>query len=338
MSGVDTGLTPLLADIAGVSLRAAAALPAHPGIQSALDPRGAVSADIAAIGWLLGIGAALILAAVLGLIAYALLVPPARRRWMSRTSFIIGAGVVFPGVVLTALLVYTLVAARSMQLSGPAALKVEIVGEQWWWRVRYLDADGAVLAVSANELHIPVGRPVELALESADVIHSFWVPSLAGKLDMIPGRVNRLRLIAEREGISRGQCAEYCGGPHARMALYLVARPPDEFDRWLANERAPAATPPDAPSHVGRSLFVERGCAVCHAVRGTDANGTRGPDLTHVAGRLSIGAGTLPANAGAFAGWIAGSQHLKPGNLMPEFGSLSGEELRALAAYLESLR
>jgi cytochrome c oxidase subunit 2 len=198
-----------------------------------------------------------------------------------------------------------------------------VVGEQWWWRVRYPDFE------TANEIRVPVGRPVELVLRSADVVHSFWVPVLAGKLDMIPGRANVLRVRADRAGEYRGQCAEYCGGPHAWMALHFVAQEPGQYAQWAAAQRRPAAQ--------SSGLFAAH-CAACHTVRGTSAAGTLGPDLTHVGSRLSIGAGLLPNNAGALGGWIASSQHLKPGNLMPSFGHFSGEEVRSLAGYLESLK
>jgi cytochrome c oxidase subunit 2 len=197
------------------------------------------------------------------------------------------------------------------------------VGEQWWWRVRYAGFE------TANEIRVPVGRPVVLELKSADVIHSFWVPVLAGKLDMIPGRTNVLRVRADRAGEFRGQCAEYCGGPHAFMALYVVALEEKSFEKWAESQRQ--------PSDKANPLFVSR-CGACHTVRGTAAAGTRGPDLTHIGSRLSIGAGLLPNNTGALAAWIASSQHLKPGNLMPSFEDFSGQELRELAAYLEGLK
>jgi cytochrome c oxidase subunit II len=182
---------------------------------------------------------------------------------------------------------------------------------------------------TANEIRIPVGRPVELILRSADVLHSFWVPVLAGKLDMVPGKENRLRVRADRAGQFRGQCAEYCGGPHAQMALYVVALPESEFEAWADRQKA--------PSRDENRLFLAH-CAACHTVRGTPAAGVLGPDLTHVGSRLSIGAGILPNNAGTIGGWIASSQHIKPGNLMPSFEHFSGEELRALSRYVESLK
>jgi cytochrome c oxidase subunit 2 len=235
----------------------------------------------------------------------------------------VGGGIVFPFVTLFALLVYTLVRASDMHGEDAQALRIEVVGEQWWWRVRYPGFE------TANEIRVPVGRPVELVLTSADVIHSFWVPSLAGKLDMIPGRETRLRVRAGKAGEVRGQCAEYCGGPHALMALYVIALEPEEFLEWTEGQKKTA--------NQQNPLFLSR-CGACHTVRGTAAAGKRGPDLTHVGSRVSLAAGLLPNNRGALAAWIASSQHLKPGNLMPSFEGFSGPELQALATYLEGLK
>ena len=286
-------------------------------MQSILSTHGPAAAAIADLAWVLFTGGAAIFLVVLILSVHALVAP---RPWLASKAFIVGGGIVFPVIVLSALLVYVLT-----RIPGSAAapeLRIEVTGEQWWWRVRYPGFE------TANEIRIPAGQPVELVLRSADVIHSFWVPSLAGKVDMIPGRENRLRLAADRPGVFRGQCAEFCGGPHAKMALYIVAETPEQFAAWSENQRKPAQK-----SH---SLFLSR-CAACHTVRGTDARGVLGPDLTHIGSRSFIAAGTLPNNAGTLAGWIASGQHIKPGNLMPEFRELSAGELEALAAYLESL-
>jgi cytochrome c oxidase subunit 2 len=270
--------------------------------------------------------------------AYALWGPPERRAVLASNKFVIYGGIAFPGAVLLALFLYSLSLARSVVADGGApGLRIEIVAHQWWWRVHYLDAAGGIEFATANELRIPVSRPVELVLKSDDVIHSFWVPNLAGKLDMIPGHVNRLRVSAAREGTFRGQCAEYCGGPHALMAFYVIAQSEQAFERWVDTQRAPAAEPPDEASVLGRTLFLER-CSVCHAVRGTPAKGTLGPDLTHLASRTHLAAGILPNNRANLAAWVSESQRLKPGNLMPSMNVFSGEELRALSTYLESLR
>ncbi len=311
------------------------ALALSPDIQSALSPQGAAAVDIAQLAWLLFAGAGVIFALVIALAVLAAYGPDRTRARLATRRSVVGWGIVFPAVTLTALLAYTLhVAAAIKQGSASPRLRIEVVGEQWWWRVHYLDARGIVDFATANEIRIPVGVPVELVLKSADVIHSLWVPSLAGKMDMIPGRANRLGITAERAGTYRGQCAEYCGGPHAHMALYVIAEAPERHDAWLRAQRAPAQ--PDA-AHGGR-LFSERGCGVCHTVRGTPAVGTLGPDLTHVGSRVSIGAGILPNDAPSLERWISASHTTKPGNLMPRMDVHPAAELRAIADYLLSLR
>jgi cytochrome c oxidase subunit 2 len=299
-------------------------------MQSILNPQGPDAAVIAEISWVLFAGGAVIFVVVMALALYAVFGNRQRAARLASGAFIVGGGIVFPVVTLSALLVYSLLRAAELQRAEEApAVRIEVSGEQWWWRVRYLDADGRTDFATANEIRLPPGRPVELELKSADVIHSFWVPVLAGKLDMIPGRTNRLRLRADRPGEWRGQCAEYCGGPHAFMAFLVVVEKPGQFERWAEGQRKPAAS--------GNELFISR-CGACHTVRGTPAAGLRGPDLTHFGSRRTLGAGLLPNNVGTAAAWIASSQHLKPGNLMPSFESFSGEELQALASYVQSLK
>jgi cytochrome c oxidase subunit 2 len=306
-------------------------------MHSALNPHGSDAIEIAAIADVLFIGGTAIFVLVLALAAWALLARPQRRAWLATGSTVLVGGIAFPLAVLSALAVYTFVMlARIGAPADGAPLRIEVIAEQWWWRVHYLDAGGARSFATANELRIPVGRPVELALESADVIHSFWAPALAGKLDMIPGRTNRLRLVAERAGTYRGQCAEYCGGPHAKMAFHVVALPEAQFAAWAERQRQPAAPASGALAAQGAETFVAR-CAACHTVRGTRAAGPLGPDLTHVGGRLALGAGSIANGATELAAWITRSQHLKPGNLMPAFDDLGEAELRGLAAYLAGL-
>ena len=304
------------------------------GLQSALRPFGPQSDATAALALVMTIGAAVIFAAVLLLTARAVWKPQALRSWATSERFVLGAGLVIPFFVLVALLVYVMSLSRVFAAHQPADVTIEIVGEQWWWRVNYLDAQGAIDFATANEVRIPVGRSVELLLKSNDVIHSFWVPGLAGKADMTPGRVHRVRISADTSGVFRGQCAEFCGGQHAQMALYVVAQDDAAFAAWRQRQQTDAAR--TAGGAAGRALF-EANCGVCHAVRGTAAAGTLGPDLTHVGSRLSLAAGMLPNNAGSMAAWIAGSQQIKPGNLMPSMNVVGGEELRAIAAYLDQL-
>ena len=320
-------------------------LAAHGNMQSALHPAGKDAGLTADIGNVLFIGGAAIFAGVMGLAAMALFGPDRFRHALARRKLIIAGGIAFPVLVLSALLVYTLLASVTLVRAGaPPDLRIEVVGEMWWWRVRYLDRNGNQVMETANEVRIPTGQSVELSLSTADVIHSFWVPNLAGKTDMIPGTVNRLRIAADAPGIFRGQCAEYCGAQHANMAFNVVALPPQEFDAWLGHQSRPAthssdlSDPLDAQALRGLQVFFTSDCAKCHTVRGTAAAGKDGPDLTHVGSRLSLAAAVLPNSIGAFGGWIAASQHIKPGNKMPSFDRLSAEDLRALAAYMESLQ
>lgn len=304
------------------------------GIQSALNPHAHPAAVAAEITWVLIIGSAAIFAIVAAIALYALFGQRENARRLSETVLVVGGGMIFPLIVLSALLVYSLVRAAGIHPPGvDDALRIEVTGEQWWWRVRYRAEDGRLDFETANEIHIPVGQPVEIALASGDVIHSFWVPPLAGKVDMIPGRTNRLRITADTPGQYRGQCAEYCGGPHALMAFVVVADTPERYAEWAERERRPAGETPTALADA-QALFQSR-CAACHTIRGTPARGALGPDLTHVGSRRTIAAGLLPRNAGTIGGWIASSQQLKPGNLMPSFQHFNGEELRMLATYLD---
>jgi len=308
------------------------------GIQSALDPRGAEALEIDPLFWTVTAVAVAVTILVLLLTGLALRGPAGWRRSIATSRAIVTGGIVLPVVVLSALLVYGLLvmqtgAARSRSAEGPG---VTITGKRWWWEVVYETADGRTI-VSANELRLPVGQPVSVRLESDNVIHSFWAPRLGGKLDMIPGRTNVLTLEATEAGVSRAQCAEYCGGAHALMAMYVVALEPAAYQAWLAEEAAPARAPASELAADGQRLFLENGCGACHAVRGTEAAGTIGPDLTHVGGRRSLAAATLPNDAEAFARWIVDNQHIKPENLMPPFRHLSQDELAAIAAYLDGL-
>lgn len=307
-------------------------------IQSALAPKGEQAARIADIGMVLFIGGGLIFAAVMFLLGIALFGPAKMRVALGRRALIVGGGIIFPVVALSALLVYTFMTASGMVRAAEApAARIEVIGELWWWRVRYLDPQGKVIVETANDIRIPAGRPVEFLVTSDNVIHSFWVPNLAGKIDTIPGHVNRLRIQADSSGVFRGQCAEYCGVQHAKMALHVIAHTPGDYEAWLAAQVKPAREPGDAFLQEGKRYFMQA-CAQCHTVRGTEAAGKLGPDLTHVGSRHAIAAGILPNNIGALSGWIAGSQHIKPGNRMPSFNDLSAEGLRSIAGYMESLQ
>jgi cytochrome c oxidase subunit 2 len=260
--------------------------------------------------------------------------PQGRR---AASLLIIGGGVAAPTIVLSMLLVYGLPMLPAV-LAPPAAdaLRIHVTGKQWWWRVEYVTAAGPV--ETANEIRLPVGQRVELQLSSRDVIHSFWVPSIAGKMDMIPGRVTRLALEPTRAGVFRGACAEYCGASHARMALDVVVMEPQEFTAWLDAQGRPAQSPSDAKLARGERAFLAHGCSACHSVRGLAVASRIGPDLTHVGSRLRIAAGTLPRGPGAIAGWILDPERVKPGVHMPPFRAMPAQDLTALAAYLDSLQ
>jgi cytochrome c oxidase subunit 2 len=304
-----------------------------------LDPAGPYSEPVTTLAWALLIGGALILAIVLAALTIALWGSPALKRRLGGEKAIWIGGFASPVVVLSALLVWGLSLTSHLAAGSPttADMRIRVTGEMWWWRVAYLDGQGRPRTADANEVHIPVGRPVLLELDSADVIHSFWIPRLAGKMDMIPGRTTRLRIEADAPGVYAGQCAEYCGGPHALMGFVIVAHQPDDYARWQAARAAPSASS-DAVAQRGEALFMASGCAACHAIRGTPANGLAGPDLTHVGTRRSLGAGILPNNRGTLAGWVADSQAIKPGNRMPAYKQFTGDELQAIATYPEARR
>ena len=312
--------------------------PLLPQLQSVLAPAGAAAGAIASLSWVLIMGSALIFISVMALLAWAI-----RRRAGARPVrtqlWILGAGVVFPLVVLTSLLAYSNAGTPGwLARPPPGALIVGITAHMWWWEVRYRDPASGQEVTLANELHLPVGRPVWLGLSSPDVIHSFWVPALGGKMDMVPGRVGHLMVQADEAGTWRGQCAEYCGEQHARMALHVLAKPAAEFDAWLAAQALPAAAPSGALAERGRSIFLAQRCNACHTVRGVAEEGRLGPDLTHVGSRLYLGAGTLRNQPGAMAQWVAHTQEIKPGARMPSSRDMDADTLHALAAYLEHLK
>jgi cytochrome c oxidase subunit 2 len=241
--------------------------------------------------------------------------------------FIVVMGLVVSGAILVGFFLFSLTRMQALADGGrQTKLTVDVIGHDWWWEVRYPNG-----AVSANEIHIPAGVRVQLALTSDDVIHSFWVPPLGPKTDMIPGQRNTLWLEASQPGVYRGQCAEFCGLQHANMIIRVVADPPADFDRWVADQARPAA------AREGAELFERQTCAGCHRIRGTAAVGTAGPDLTHIGGRTTIGAGVLPMSNENLRRWIGNPQSIKPGAAMPPT-TLAPAELDALVAYLEALR
>ncbi|MBU3077320.1 cytochrome c oxidase subunit II [Sphingomonas quercus] len=240
---------------------------------------------------------------------------------------------------LTVLTVGSYASERRVSAAIPARppLEVQITANQWWWDITYKNAVPANELRTANELHLPVGVPVKVTLKSNDVIHSFWIPSLAGKQDLIPGRVNDLLLLPTRTGQFRGQCAEFCGTQHAHMALDVTVEPVASFRRWQQAQLAPAAPPSTPLAQAGHDLVMSQQCASCHAIAGTPASARFGPDLTHLASRRSIAAGTLPMTRGHLYAWIADPQGVKPGNNMPYIG-FDSAKLHAVVAYLQGLK
>ena len=303
-----------------------------------LDPAGPYSAPVTTLAWALLVMAIAVLGVVLAALAIALFGKERLRSRIGGERMIWAAGIGFPVIVLTGLLLWGLI--LTSDLAAPPRgdeMRIRVTGEMWWWRVAYLDRDGRPAMQDANELHIPAGTRVALELDSADVIHSFWVPRLAGKLDMVPGQRNILTIRADRPGLYGGQCAEYCGGPHALMGFVVVAHAPADYARWRAARAAPRP-PADPGTARGAGLFLANGCGACHRVAGTAANGLAGPDLSHVGSRRSLGAGILPNDRAALARWIADSQRIKPGNRMPAYPRLARADVDAIAAWLEQQR
>jgi cytochrome c oxidase subunit II len=346
-----------------------AAMTGCAGAPSPLDPRTAATVQMAALGWVMIAVASAVCVVVFGAIWAALarggrpaaaevVGAPIGQTAEDGDRAVVVAGLVLPSLVIAATLAYTIYTLREVAgLGGPAGvtgpgahaqhgatlprqqaaaeatpLGVHLVGKQWWWQVEYA-AEGVV---TANEIHVPAGVPVRLTVTSDDVIHSFWVPQVAGKVDVIPGRTNTMTFRVEEPGVYRGMCSEFCGLQHARMHLLLVVEAPADFAAWLAGQQRPSPPLADSPAQRGQTVFATA-CAECHTVRGTGARGTRGPDLSHVASRRTLGAGLHQNDRASLAGWIADPQGMKPGNLMPPT-DLSQPDVEAILAYLEGLR
>ena len=304
-----------------------------------LEGEGPAARSIASLGWgLLGISVAVCL------VTGALLVFSIFRRRAQtdglgrgddRSSLRwIGVGLSVTTVLLLASAVWTLWTVRGLSDTSRAAeVNIDVTGQQWWWEVRYRSDTPSREFSTANDLVIPAGVPVQLNLRSRDVVHSFWVPKLAGKMDMIPGQTNRIRIEADRPGIYRGQCSEFCGVQHAQMAFFVIALAPADFQRWWNHQLEPARNDPNA---VPQQTFIER-CSGCHAIRGLPAGGILGPNLSHFGSRRTIAAGILPNNSGNLAHWLNNFQGVKPGSKMPEL-HLAANQVDALTAYLEGLK
>jgi cytochrome c oxidase subunit II len=319
--------------------------------QSALMPAGTNAGDIAALWWrtLWLLTAVYVVTLVLALI-------PARRRRSrypdqpldpiqptpaseKRLGTVVGAGVFATTVILFILLIGDFVVGNKARALGrePDPLTIEVTGHQWWWEVRYMDPTSSLMINDADEIHVPVNRPVRFELRGADVIHSFWVPNISGKKDLIPGHPTSLTIKANHLGTYWGQCAEYCGYQHAKMRLAFIVQSPDEFSAWTSAARTNAPPPKTDLQKQGLQVFLGRTCSSCHAIQGTVSASHLGPDLTHIASRATLAAGSLPNSMGHMGGWIIDPQGIKPGVHMPQ-QQFSPQDLQALLEYLESLK
>jgi cytochrome c oxidase subunit 2 len=314
-------------------------------LQSGLDSAGRQAASIQDLWWFMFWITSAVFALVLGAVAAALFRGSMRRRGRlpdatseaMLTAAVSAAVTLTIGILLVLLVASVWTGRATASLGASSAVSISITGHQWWWEVEYEDAMPSRRVTTANEIHIPTGRPVVFKVASHDVIHSFWAPNLHGKRDLIPGYVTALWLQADRPGTYRGQCAEFCGREHAQMAFEIVAESDAEFERWLEDQRQPAIEPQSDVEQHGRAVFLAGRCATCHTIRGTGAYATVGPDLTHLASREKLAAGTLPNTRGHLAGWILDPQTIKPGTAMPA-NPLDSEDLHALIGYLEILR
>ena len=312
------------------------------GKQSTLDPHSPQAHDIRTLWWWMLVVAGIVFFGAIAMLAIAWIrrrepgLPFFGQSERVETRLVVLFGMVIPAVVLIALFFVSdvyVIGKTEPPSPDSTAMSVEVTGHQWWWEVHYPGTN----ATTANEIHIPAATRVLVIGNTDDVIHSFWVPQLNRKIDLVPGRDNRLLLYADSPGTYRGQCAEFCGLQHAHMAFEVVAEPPSQFQSWLANMAANAPEPATPAEQAGSQAFVQDQCASCHTIRGTGAQGQIGPDLTHLASRTTIAALTLPNDAQYLAQWIRDPQHFKPGNRMPGL-DLSSQDVASLVSYLRSLR
>jgi cytochrome c oxidase subunit II len=307
--------------------------------QSALHPEGPQAAELTRLIWCFTAICAVIWLLVMVVLLFALW----RRHVASderherRSTIFVSVALAATTLIIGGLTFMSYATTRSLSDHAQDAVVIKLRGYQWWWEVTYTDSRPDRTFTTANEIHIPLHRPVRLELTAADVIHSFWLPNLMGKQDLLPGRSNSLTFVADTAGTYRAQCAEFCGLQHAHMALLVIAEDASDFDVWRQAQLAEALAPQTTEQDAGRSFFTENACGACHTVRGTLASGRLGPDLTHVAGRKTIAAGLLPTTRGSLAAWIADPQTIKPGNNMP-LVSMTSDQLQAVSAWLASLQ
>lgn len=317
-------------------------------VQSTFNTQGPAASRIATLSWVMTI-----LFLVVSLVMWILVALAARRRGTfdehapvdvgGGQGWIAVGGLLIPLAVLCGLFVAGLELMASFPIHNPEnqiVLKpdIEVIGHQWWWEVHYLDGPTNEHFATANEIHIPAGKPVTIELKSADVIHAFWVPTLHGKVDMIPGHPNFIQIEASNPGNYPGECGEYCGEQHAHMRLLVVAQSPEEFEAWRQGQLQPAQTPTAPDAVAGEQVFLTGPCSMCHEVRGTAAGGHVAPDLTHLASRQMIAANSYPNNTAYLEAWVTHAQSLKPGAQMPNLTEFSGTQLQELVAYLQQLK
>jgi cytochrome c oxidase subunit 2 len=312
--------------------------------QSAVDPASPEAARINTLWWVFFWVCTAVFVIVVGAMVAAVVRGRRRAEPLSGAAteatlvpVVVGA----VGVTVVVLFVLLALSARAghalSALEPRAAVTIELTGRQWWWEVEYADEPPSQRFTTANEIHVPVGHGVIVKATANDVIHSFWVPNLHGKVDLIPGRTNTRRFQVDTPGVYRGQCAEFCGLQHAHMALLVVAEPLESFEAWRQAQRSNAREPTEDPQRRGRDVFLSLPCVMCHSVRGTPAGGRTAPDLTHLKSRRMLAAGTVPNTRGHLAAWVLDPQAIKPGNHMPPSG-LSADEVQALLAWLDSLQ
>lgn len=314
------------------------------GNEDALNPKGPQAERIGTLAWYMMIASTIVWVLVVVALLYAAWkghqrdVADQSDETNKRLERPVITATVITVLILVGTLVYNITTSDAMaSLPRDNALRIEITGRQWWWEATYADPVPGNQITVANEIHIPVGEPIQVIGNSADVIHSIWVPNLMGKKDVIPGHVTATWFQADKPGIYRGQCAEFCGRQHAKMALLIFAEPRSQFESWYRSQQQPAASPSDSLSQAGEKIFMAKGCPLCHTVGGTQAQGHLGPSLTHAGSSYTIAAGTLKNTKGNLAGWIVDPQRIKPGAKMPP-NDLSGSDLQALLSYMVSLK
>jgi cytochrome c oxidase subunit 2 len=316
-------------------------------MHSAFDPASPQARAIAHLWWwMFGVGGFVWLAVIAAML-YVVFVRRTRRgsdglqemtpQQHHRVERVVAVATFVTILILVGFLAFDFTAGHALAEHPQRALTINLTGYQWWWNAEYEDPDPSKRVVTANEIHVPVGEMVQFKLRAADVIHSFWAPNLQGKRDLVPGYVSTHWFRADTAGVYRGQCAEFCGMQHAKMAFYIVAEPRPKFQAWLAVGQQPHTEPTDSLMRYGYRVFMSSGCALCHSIAGTEARGSVGPGLSHFKSRASIAAGTLANNRANLTHWIQNPDAFKPGVKMPSY-PLTTKQLDALVSYLETLK